>query len=44
MISHEIETVCSIGSSKGHVIIKSVVAIIHLVRFDIYTLEVEYVN
>ena len=44
MISHEIETVCSIGSSKGHVIIKSVVATIHLVRFDIYTLELEYVS
>ena len=44
MTSHGIETVCSFGWSKGHVIMKSVATIILLVEFDIYFLELEYVN
>ena len=44
MISHGIETVYSIGRSKRHVIMKYVAIIIHLVEFDICSLELEYVN
>ena len=43
MISHGIETVYSIGRSKGHVIMKYVATIVHLVEFHICSLELEYV-
>ena len=44
MISHGIETMCPLGWSKGHVIMKSVITIILLVEFDICSLELEYVS
>ena len=44
MISHGIEIVCSLGWSKGYVIMKYVTTIIPLVEFDICSLELEYVN
>ena len=44
MISHGIETVCPLGYYKGHMIMKSVAIVIPLVEFDIYSLELEYVN
>ena len=44
MISHWIETICLIGWSKWHVIMKSLATVIHLVEFDICSLELEYVN
>ena len=44
MMSHGIETVCPIGLSKGHVIMKFVATIIPLVEFDICSLELEYVS
>ena len=34
---------CHIGWSKGQVIMKYVATIIPLVKFDIYSLELEYV-
>ena len=43
MISHGFEKVCPFGCSKGHVIIKYVNIIIPLVKFDICSLELEYV-
>ena len=43
MISHGIEIVCPFGLSKGRVIMKSVATVIHLVEFDICSLELEYV-
>ena len=43
MISHGIETMCPFVWSKGHVIMKYVTTIIHLVEFDICSLELEYV-
>ena len=44
MIFYGIEIVCPFGLSKGHVIMKFVVAIIPLVEFDICFLELEYVS
>ena len=44
MISHGIETVCLLRWSKGHVIMKSMVTVIPLVKSDICFLELEYVN
>ena len=41
MISHGIETMCPIGLSKGHVIMKFVGTVIPLIEFDIYSLELE---
>ena len=43
MISHEIETMCFLGWSKRHVIMKYVATVIPLMRFDIFPLELEYV-
>ena len=43
IISHEFETMCPLGLSKGHVIMKSVAPIIPLLEFDICSLELEYV-
>ena len=43
MISHGIKIVCSLGQSKGHVIMKSMVAVIPLMEFNICSLELEYV-
>ena len=43
MISHETKTVCLLGLSKGHVIMKSVATVIPLLEFDICFLELEYV-
>ena len=43
MISYVIETVCLLGLSKGHVIIKFLATVIPLVEFDICSLELEYV-
>ena len=43
MISHGIEIVCPLGLSKGHVIMKSMAIVIPLVKFDIRSLELEYV-
>ena len=34
MISHRIEIVCSLGWSKWHMLIKSMVVIIHLMEFE----------
>ena len=44
MISHRIEIVCPIRWSKGHVIMKSMATVIHLVEFDICSLELEYIS
>ena len=44
MISHGIETVCPLGGSKGHVIMKFVAIVIPLVEFEICSLKLEYVN
>ena len=44
LISHGIETVCPLGWSKGHVIMKSMAIVIPLVKFDICSLEVGYVR
>ena len=44
VISHEIETVCPFGWSKWHVIMKFVAMVIPLVKFDICSLELEYVS
>ena len=44
MISYEIETVCPLRLSKGHVIMKFVGIVIPLVEFDICSLEIKYVN
>ena len=44
MISHEIETVCPFGWSKGHMIMKYVAIIISLMEFDICFLKLEYVS
>ena len=44
MISHRIKTMCPLGWSKGHVIIKSMIAVIPLMELDIGSLELEYVN
>ena len=39
MISQEIETMCPIGWSKGHVILKFMAIVIPLVKFDICSLQ-----
>ena len=44
MISHGTETVCPLGLSKGHMIMKSVAIVIPLVEFDICSRELEYVS
>ena len=44
MISHGIETTCLFRWSKRHAIMKSIIAIIPLVEFDICSLELQYVN
>ena len=44
MISQEIETMCPIGWSKGHVILKFMAIVIPLVEFDIYFLKLEYAS
>ena len=44
MIFHDIDIVCLLGSSKGLVIMKFVTIVIPLMGFDIYFLELEYVN
>ena len=44
MISHRIETICLIGWSKSHLIRKTMTIVIHLVKFDICFLKLEYVN
>ena len=44
MIFDEIKKMCPIGLSKGHVIMKFVATVIPLVKFDIFSLELEYVN
>ena len=43
MISYEIETMCPLRWSKGHVIMKSMATIIPLVEFSIYFSELEYI-
>ena len=43
MISHEIEIVCLFWF-KGHVIMKSIATLIHLVEFDMCSLEMENVS
>ena len=44
MISHKIEIACPFEWSKRHVIMKYIVALIHLVEFDICSLGVKYVS
>ena len=44
MMSHGIETMHPLGWFKGHVIMKYVAIVIHLVEFDICSLELEYVS
>ena len=44
MISHGIEIIYPLEWSKGHVIMKSIAIVIHLVEFDICSLELEYVR
>ena len=44
MISHGIETTYPLGWCIVHVIMKSMAIVIHLVKFDICSLALEYVN
>ena len=44
MISLGIETMCPFEWSKGHVIMNFIVVVIPLVKFDMYSLELEYIN
>ena len=44
MIYHGIETMCLIGWSQRHVIMKFMVVIISLVEFNICSLKLEYVS
>ena len=44
MISHKTETKFHLRWSKGQVIKKSLNVVIHLVKFDICSLKLEYVS